>query len=165
MTSGEVATNTAQKKDQIKAILFLLQTNMEEFKDELDRGYALYSVGEKTDLIKKIEQQIDDPFETIFQISIDIEAQVVTIVDNLVKSFLEGHRNLISSYLRSTTATSKLYYSIGLKDDNFKNRDIIFSFFDKYNLLKISERYPVYFQFTPIELLSKIKHTESISFE
>jgi len=58
-----------------------------------------------------------------------------------------------------------LHYSIVLKNDNIENRNKIFDFFDKFDLLDISNKYPVYFQFVPVELIEKILVSESVKLE
>jgi hypothetical protein len=150
---------------QLKAILYLLQTNLEDFKEEVDKSYELLKVGEKTDLSKKIENTIENPINSIFQLSSNIENQINEILDRYVKGFLKHHSILIHSAYKTKTTLNNLHYSIVLQEDNIANRDKIFDFFDKFDLLDISSKYPVYFQFVPVELIDKISVTERIELE
>jgi hypothetical protein len=157
-----IKTSVDQKADQIKAILYLLQTHTEEFKAEIDRAYALLKVGEKTDLSNKIEKIMDDPLSNIFQISSGVDTQAKELIDRLVKSFLNFNKEIIRQAFRTKTFFNDLHYSIVLREDNLNNREKMFEFFEKYDLLEIADRFPVYLQFVPIELISKIPSSEEI---
>ncbi len=158
-------TKTAvdSRASQLKAILYLLQTNLEEFRDEVERGYELLNVGEKTELSKEIENSIEDPLTSIFRITSNIDHQVKEIVDRIVKSFLRNNAPIILKAYRARSSMNDLHYSIVLKNDNINNRSRIFDFFDKYDLLEISSKYPVYFQFVPVEFADKMHISESLN--
>ena len=164
-SKGDVKMGVDHKAGQLKAILYILQTNLEEFKDEVDRSYELLKLGEKTDLSKKIEDTLSDPIKSIFQLSTDIDNQIKEIVDRIVKSFLKHHSDIIREAFKTKTSMGDLHYSIVLKKDDIDNRNKIFDFFDKFDLLDISSKYPVYFQFVPAELIGKILVSEPITLE
>ncbi len=155
-------TQVDSKADQLKAIIFLLQTNLEEFKSEVDSAYALLKIGEKTDLSQRIECMMDDPLSNIFNLSCTVDDQAKIFIDRLVKSFLRHNSGLIISAYRTSTYFKDLHYTIVLKSDNRESRDAIFKFHEKYDILDISHKFPVYFQFTPIELIHKIPVEEEI---
>jgi hypothetical protein len=160
----DISANADQKLEQLKAILYLLQTNLEEFKDEVDRSYELLKIGEMTQLTKKIEGTLSNPIDSISQVSANIDKQVKHIVDIFVQSFFRRNKALLSSAYRSKTSLNDLHYSIVLKEDNIDNRNKLFDFFDRYDLLEISSKYPVYFQFVPVELVGKINYSEELKF-
>ncbi|WP_315816882.1 hypothetical protein [Paraflavitalea speifideaquila] len=139
----------------MKSILYLLQNKLEEFKEEVDRSYELLKIGELTELSKKIEATLSNPVDSVFHVSNNIDDQVKHIIDKFVNSFLRIKKPLITAAYRSKTSLNDLHYSIVLNDDNITNRNKVFDFFDKYDLLDISSKYPVYFQFVPIELVEK----------
>lgn len=58
-----------------------------------------------------------------------------------------------------------LHYSIVLKDDNINIRTDFFSFLEKFDLMNISQKHPVYFQFIPEKLINKISYNEEIKFD
>lgn len=142
---------------ELKAILYLLQSHLEGFKAEVDNGYELLKIGEKTGLAKEIEETIDDPLGRIFGISTEIEAQAKSIIDRIVQGFLKSKSNSIETAFRTKTSMNDLHYCIVLKDDTMENRAEIFDFYDRYDLLDISARYPVDFQFVPANLIGKIE--------
>lgn len=158
--------STVAKQDpkvgQLKAILFLLQTNLEEFKGDVDRSYSLLQIGEKTPLLKSIENTLDNPMRAIFEMSSSIDDKVKSIIDRFVRFFLIEKRSLIRAAYNSKNSSNNLHYSIVLKDDVIENRNLILDFFDNFHEMEISERYPVYFQFIPIELVKKISLGEEI---
>lgn len=164
-TNQDTRTSADHKVGQLKAILYLLQTNLEEFKDEVDRSYELLKVGEKTDLSKKIENTIEDPIYSIFKLSSNIDNQIKEIIDRIVKSFLKDNSHIIQIAYRTKTSLNDLHYSIVLKNDSMDNRNKIFEFFDRFDLLDISSKYPVYFQFVPIELIQNILVNEMVKLE
>ena len=149
----------------LRAILYLLQTHLEEFKDEVDRSYALLQVGEMTELSKHIEETLNNPFENVYQVSSNIDEQVKYIVDKFVKSFLRFNKSIIHTAFRSTTILNDLHYSIVLQEDNIENRSRIFEFLDKFDSQDIATRYPVYIQFVPVELMDKVKFNEEIKLD
>lgn len=161
---SDIYANADQKLGQLRAILYLLQTNLEEFKDEVDRSYELLKIGEMTELTKKIEGTLSNPMDSVLNVSNNIDGQVKQIVDIFVKSFFRKNKETVGAAYRSKTSLNDLHYSIVLKEDNIKNRNKIFDFFDKYDLLEIANKYPVYFQFIPVELVNKLNYSEELKF-
>lgn len=161
----EISTNAEQQLGQLKGILYLLQNKLEEFKDEVDRSYELLKIGELTNLSKEIENTLSNPVDSVFQVSNNIDSQVKHIIDRFVNSFLRINKPLIVSAYKSKTSLNDLHYSIVLKEDNMDNRNRVFDFFDRYDLLDISTKYPVYFQFVPIELVEKINYSEELKLD
>jgi len=159
----DTKTQADNRVGQLKAILYLLQTNLEEFSDEVDRSYELLKIGEKTDLSNKIEDSIDDPLTSIFKMTSNIDDQVKEIVNRIAESFLKHNSEIIQSAFRTKTSLNDLHYSIVLKTDNMDNRNKIFDFFDKFDLLEISRKYQVYFQFVPKELAEKMHVYETVN--
>ena len=81
----DIETSTGQKKGQIKAILYLLQTNLDEFKNEVDKSYELLRIGDKTDLLKMSEETLSDPFRSIFNDSSKIDKEARESVNRSTK--------------------------------------------------------------------------------
>lgn len=153
------------KLGQLKAILYLLQTNLEDFKDEVDSSYELLKVGERTALSKKIEQKIENPIQDIFEFSSKIDLQVNAIIDKVIKSFFKKNAKIIDSAFKTKESLNDLHYSIVLKEDNIDNRTKLFSFLDNFDLMDISQKHPVYFQFIPKKLIDKINYKEEIKLD
>jgi hypothetical protein len=85
-------------------------------------------------------------------------------IKRMVRTFFVNNKSLIAKVLISYNTLNNLHYSIVLKDDNIENRSTIFEFLNRYDLLDLSNKYPVYFQFIPIELAHKINRIEEFSF-
>jgi len=162
----DTSTNTTSEDKRVKqltAILYLLQENLENFIGEVDKGYQLFTeIGEKTELVQTIEKMIDNPLGNLSQFSEKIDGQIKTIVDKYVKNFLTKNQEIILRVVRSETSLNNLHYSIALKEDNMDNRLAIFDFCSIYSILEISTKYPVCFQFVPIELLDKVRYVEEL---
>lgn len=153
------------KLGQLKAILYLLQTNLEEFKDEVDSSYELLKIGEKTSLSKKIEKSIDNPLEDIFEFSSKIDNQVNYILDRVIRSYLRKNTNLVDKAFKTKDNWNDLHYSIVLKEDNLHNRTKLFTFLDNFDVMDISQKHPIYFQFIPKNLIHRINYNEEIKID
>lgn len=153
-----------KKLQQLKHILYLLQSHLEEFKDEVDRSYALLQIGEKTAFTKDIEKRLSDPLGDFSNISDKIDQEVKGIIKSMAKNFFNKNQSLVERVLISNTSLNQLHYSIVLKEDSIDNRTKIFEFLDKYDLLDMANKYPVYFQFVPTELAHKINSIEELTF-
>ena len=160
----DINTASEKKLQQLKHILYLLQSNLEEFKDEVDRSCALLQIGEKTEFTRSIEKMLSDPLGDFSNISEKIDHEVKGIIKSMAKNFFNGNRALIEKVLISNTSLNHLHYSIILKEDNIDNRNAIFEFLNRYDLLDMTNKYPVYFQFIPTELAHKINSIEEITF-
>lgn len=158
------ATEEDKKEKQLTAILYLLQSKLEEYSNEVEKSYALLKIGEKADLTQEIESSINDPFGAMSKMTSNIDNNIKSIIDVFVKAFFKGKNDLILKAYKSHTSLNDLHYSIVLKEDSFENRNSIFEFYDKFDLQEVSYKCPVYFQFTPIELVDRIKVKEEIVF-
>ena len=153
-----------KKLQQLKHILYLLQSNLEEFKDEVDRSYALLQIGEKTEFTKSLEKWLSDPLGDFSNISDKIDQEVKGILKSMAKNFFNHNKSLVEKVLISYTSLNHLHFSIVLKEDNIDNRNAIFEFLNRYDLLDMANKYPVYFQFIPTELAHKINSIEELTF-
>lgn len=152
---------TDSKEGQIKAILYLLQTSLEDFKNEVDKTYALHQIGESTGLSKQIEDTIGKhPLINLNSISNKIEEECIKLIDTFTAKFFSLNKDIIDSAFR--TRKSQLHYSIILKDDNEGNRNKIFDFYDMHPISEVVYKFPIYFQFTSAETISKIQSAEKI---
>ncbi len=164
--TGIKSSTTSKLEGDLKAILYLLQTNLEGFKAEVDRGYELLTkIGEKTDFVKEIEDAMSNPLGNISAMSQNLDENVTEIADALVRSFFAYRKEYIHKAFRNLASNNNLHYSIVLKEDNIEIRDKFLDFFEYYDVYDISNRYPVTFQFVPVELIDKVKVREEISLQ
>jgi hypothetical protein len=160
----DINTASEKKLQQLKHILYLLQSNLEEFKEEVDRSCALLQIGEKTEFARSIEKRLSDPLGEFSDISDKIDQEVKGIIKSMVKNFFNRNNALLDKVFVSKTSLNHLHYSIILKEDNIDNRNAIFEFLNRYDLLDMANKYPVYFQFIPTELAHKINSIEELTF-
>jgi hypothetical protein len=140
----------------VKGTLFVLQEKLSETLQEVNNSYDLYKLGEKTKLAQLIEASIQDPLNTGYKLSVDIDNNVKCMIDLVVKNFFLKNKDIIDSVYRTKTPRNDLHYCVVLKEDNPKNRTNIFSFFNTYDSTNFSEKFPVYFQFVPAKLIEKV---------
>ncbi len=163
--SSEPTVQSDSKVKEIQSILYLLQESLERLKDEADRSYELFKVGEKTPLTEHIERFLNDPLRGVIQSSSTIDKQVRGLISRIVEQFFVGKNELIRNVCLTKNANNDLHYSIVLKSDTIENRASIFEFFELYNKLDIYSRYPVFFQFVPIELMGEISSASEINIQ
>ncbi len=163
MNSTVLDTKNDNKLGQLKAILYLLQTNLEEFKDEVEASYELLKIGQKTTLSKKLEKTIENPISEIFQFSNKIDTQVDFILDKMIRGYLKKNNTVIEKAFKTRENLNDLHYSIVLKEDNTHNRSVFFDFLNKIDVANISQKHNVYFQFIPSKLVDKIKFNEELN--
>ena len=163
MNNNTINIENDSKLSQLKALLYLLQTNLEEFKDDVDASYELLKIGEKTELSRKLEKKIDNPIGEIFQFSNKIDLQVSQILDKIIKGYFQKNNNLIFKAFKTRKNITDLHYSIVLKSDNIENREVFFDFLNKLDLANINQKHNVYFQFIPAKLIDKINFSEELT--
>lgn len=168
--NGEILDSTSTARDsqvqQLKAILYLLQEHLERLKEEVDSSYELFDkIGTKTKLAEQIEGLMNNPLESVLQSSTNIDQQVKELISKVVQGFFKSKTELLSSVHLTKNANNALYYSIVLKKDTIKNRTSVFEFFEWYNKLDINTRYPIYFQFVPVELIGKVNKISELNLE
>jgi hypothetical protein len=149
--------------DQVKTILFILQEKLAEFSTEVDRSYKLLKIGEKTQFTKELEATISNPLENVFTTSKSVDLIINNLIEKFVESFLKMRLPLIHKAYKSEKSKNDHYYFLVLIQDNIEVRDKIFDFYDKYNLIDISTKHPVYFHFCTTELISKIDSLREIN--
>ena len=98
----------------------------------------------------------------MIDISKKIDAEIINIIEKYVSAFMIQQKSKLTTVLKSCPDNNKLYYSIVLKEDTTENRLAIFDFLDKYELLGISDKFPIQFQFVPDRLISKINYKEQL---
>jgi hypothetical protein len=135
---------------------------LEEFRNEVDSSYELLKIGEKTSLSQKIESKIDNPIKDVFEFSSKIDNQVDYIIDKIIRGFFKKNAFLIEKAYKTKQSLNDLHYSIVLKNDTLDNRTKLFSFLDNFDLMDISQKHPIYFQFIPESLSEKINYNEEI---
>lgn len=144
-------------------ILSLLQSALEGFTEDVTVSNQFLPMGIMTDLSQQIQNVMDNPLQSIVNTATQIDLQIKEMLNKSVVSFLKSKNDKIISVLRSETTHGDLFYSIVLKEDNINNREEMFDFLDQYDLLNISTKYPILFQFMPIELVDKINVKQEIS--
>lgn len=163
MSKVVINTKTDNNLGILRGILFKLQLDLDEFKNEVDKSYALLEIGEKTTLSQKLERTIENPIKDIFNFSNKIDNQVSFILDKIIRGFFKNNKNVLNRVYKTREGLKDLHYSIILKCDDIKNREIFFDFLNQLNLAEITQTEKIYFQFIPIHLADKVSFDEEIN--
>lgn len=163
MDNSTININNDSKLSQLKALLYLLQTNLEEFKNDVDASYELLKIGEKTELSKKLEQKIDNPIGDLFQFYNKIDIQVSQILQKIIFEYFKKNKERIEKVFKTNESLTDLHYSIVLKDDNIENRTYFFEFLNKLDLENLSLKHKILFQFIPAQIADKVKFSQELT--
>lgn len=162
MGNATINITNDSKISQLKALLYLLQSNLEELKDEVDMSYELLKVGEKTELLKKLEEKINNPIEDLLQFSNTIDAQVRQILHKIIQGLFKKNSDIIDKVYKTRSSINDLHYSIVLREDTMENRNVLFDFLNKFDFDNLNQKHNIYFQFIPAHLIDKIKFSEEL---
>ncbi len=152
--------------DKIRVMLSVFKDLLESFRDEAEKSIALLDVSVKTPLSEHIEKSLKrTPLEGMTNLSCEIDDQIKHIIEMAVIASFKINKGIIKGAYKTKTDFNDLHFCIVLNDDNIENRDKIFEFYETYELNEryILEKFPVYFQFVPDNLISKISTHDSIS--
>lgn len=161
---SDISASADPKSGEVQAMLNWLRTYAKERQNEAALSSKVLEAGATTNLTRSIEEMLSDPVGSLYKISNAVDTPMKELVNTLVQIFFKINKALLSSAYRSKTPLNKFHYSIVLKEDNMENRNKIFDFLDMYDLLGFSNKYPVYFQFVPAELASKVNYSEELKF-
>lgn len=164
MTEQETTQTSSDRNiEGLKNALNLLKIFLDDFQETLSTSQELLEFGAKTQFLTELEKTISkNPMQNLYDLSNSIDEKVKSIIDKVVVTHLVKNNKIIVNAFSTRTYDNALHYSIVLKEDNFDNREIIYSFFDKYDTGDFSSKYPVYFQITPPELLEKIQNKTEV---
>ncbi len=144
--------------EKLHAFFYLLQEDLDKFKAEVEQSYELFrKIGKKTELTLLIEENIKNPSKGFFANANEVNQVAFAIVNAQVIMHFKSNNEIISKGLRLVKRVDgSLRYYIVLKKDSQENRRKIYSFFDKYAVSELSNKFPVFIEFIPKELVGKI---------
>lgn len=160
MSTATLPHNQKQQSidEKLHAFFYLLQEDLDKFKAEVENSYELFrKIGKKTELTKLIEENIKNPSKGFFANANEVNQVAFAIVNAQVIMHFKSNNEIISKGLRIVKRIDgALRYYVVLKKDSQENRRKIYSFFDKYAVSELSNKFPVYIEFIPKELAGKI---------
>lgn len=144
--------------EKLHAFFYLLQEDLDKFKAEVEKSYELFrKIGKRTELTLLIEENIKNPSKGFFANANEINQVAFAIVNAQVIMHLKSNNDVISKGFRIVKRVDgSLRYYVVLKNDSQENRRKIYSFFDKYAVSELSNKFPVFIEFIPKELAGKI---------
>lgn len=163
MSKTLINAETDNNLERLKGVLFKMQLDLDELKNEVDKSYALLEIGEKTSLAQKLEKSFENPIKDIFNFSNRIDNKVNFILDKVVRGFFKHNKLNIEKVYKTRKGLNDLHYSIVLKKDSTKERDLFFNFINQLNLTDIHQTDNIFFQFIPQELIERVRFEEEIN--
>jgi hypothetical protein len=139
-----------------------LDARTDELKEDIKNSAAMLSLGVDTDLLVYIKKALQDPISQLLIAKDNIDSTIISFVVLVIKKFFETHQDKILKVFRTETHNNDLHFSIVLKDDTPLNRESIFSFLRDYKTTKLSDSFPIYFQFVPFTVAHTIQVKEVI---
>lgn len=148
----------------IRGALFLLEKELTDKLEDVQRSDSLIKIGEKTDLVNSIEALLKNPLDSLYNNHKQVSVLLKDLVNAVIMSYFRHCDNVIHSVYASKTNEHHLFYNIVLKEDSFENREHLLKFFEHYDLWAASQGCPVYFQFVPIELVDSIPNITRLDY-
>lgn len=149
--------------EPVKKLLKKVSASLSEFKEEVDLSHELLvDTGVKTGLVAQFEKVLENPIKPLIESKKKADKNLQAVVRVMIKGLLTVASKLIDSAFILQQSKDGLCYGIVLKDDDRKNRALMFGALDAYENTEISEQVPVRFQFIPKDLVTKIKTIETV---
>lgn len=162
--SAKTDQRTEASDEAIRGVLFFLDQELKKRLDEVEKSDALIKIGDKTELTKHIEKVIKNPLHSMIQISNTLDMPIKSMVNSVINGFFKNNSDIIESVYKSNDQEHDLHYFIILKSDTDENRSILFDFLSYLSAINVTQKYPVYFQFVPIEYKPKIVHLQAVKY-
>jgi heme/copper-type cytochrome/quinol oxidase subunit 4 len=142
-------TNIIQNKDdkkqdeQIKAILFLLESHLQSQLEEVQQSNALMELGAKTDLIQEIEKDIENPFRNVLSVANSMNRTALALLHQVFKAFFLKNKDIIVSAFLVPQNALFLEYFLVLKDESEATWDRIHGYLAEFHQTDLSNVYGV----------------------
>lgn len=152
---------------KIKGMFFMIQTTTEKFLEELDRSYALYKIGEKTKIAKKLEQIATG--QKIGSMENELIGKLLNTLNSLgkkvvVEGFLKNSTALDQAYILSENNSRILYGLVPFDGQEQELRKSINNFYAQTSNWEMFKYTEPLFQVISKNLIDKVKYQSSISF-
>lgn len=141
----EVVKTRAEKKqdEQIKAILFLLESHLQSQLEEVQQSNTLMDLGAKTDLIQEIEKDIENPFRNVLNVAHSMNKTALGLLHQVFKMFFVKNKDVIvQAYLVPQNALFLDYFLV-LTDQSEATWDRIDGYLSEFHQTELSEVYGV----------------------
>lgn len=140
----------------INLLLQALDNRADQLKQDIAISQEMVKLGIDTDLIGLIKKVVDNPMNTLMEGRNSLDYHVAGIFTAVIKSYFARYKDKVYKAFRTETKNNDLHFTIILNEDSFENREALQEFLIGYHQTQFAELYPIYFQFAPKELESKI---------
>jgi hypothetical protein len=153
-TKIEKTKNETTQDDQVKAILFLLESHLQSQLEEVKHSNTLMDLGAKTDLINEIESFINDPFGNVIGAAYSLNKTVLGLLNYVFADFFKQNVEIVQAAYLVPKNSFLLDYYVVLKADDEATLDKIYLYFAEYDQKHLSEIYPVRFNHIDLAYVS-----------
>ena len=156
------STSELKQNDALITFLGLAKNYHSDTIQEIDHSTEMLSFGAETTYTQGVLSFLNDPLGALYKMSTDLDNKISEVVDRATKGYIYNQKKQVLKAARTDLSDNELHYCISLKKDTASNRMKFYKFFEFYSALEFSEKFPIYFQFVPIELWDKISVKEEI---
>lgn len=140
-----------------------MEYRVDEVKNEIDISRQMHPLGVETDLIKTINNLVEDPLSHLIGFKNDISNTINGVLILILKEYFKTKKNIVKkAFLCNNENNQNMLIAIHLIDDNYDNRTEIFSFLSDYKSTNLWEALPISFQIIPANIEHKLHIKENL---
>lgn len=147
--SLEISNKSPKKEKVVNNVYDGVKNILVETHKAFSESHNYFQIGLNDDLANFISKQIDKPLDFMSDV---IDAQMNDVREGLENAIVSrlfiDNKDTINKVYRTNDSGNLLHYYIILKNDSLKNRRVFLSFLNDYNKEKLSQRFPILFDFT-----------------
>jgi len=153
-----------QTKDQlIHYMLKAMECRVDEVKNDIDISKQMHPLGVETDLIKTLNNLVEDPLSHLIGLKNDINNTISSVVMLILKEYFKSKSDIVKNVYHCCNGNNNnMLFAIVLTEDNYENRTEIFSFLRDYKSSNLWEALPISFQIVPSDIENKLTIKEAI---
>ncbi len=164
-STREKISSNEEIQGKIQGMFYMLQTTTEKFLEELDRSYALYKIGEKTAITKKLEKLATT--RNVGQMETDLISKLLKTINALgkkvvIEGFVKNLDVVAEAYILSETENRILYGLVPKAGQEQKLRSLVAEFYSNTSNWEMFKYTETLFQIIPKELKDKVKFLSQI---
>lgn len=139
----------------LQGLLMALESVFTELSGKASDSLKLIDLGKKDEFAKDLEESIRNPLQSMDNAYNALRKSISAGKEVLITKFIKTKTHLINkaAIVNEQNAT---HVFIVLKNDNEENRDVFYSFIEKYESYEILNDFPIIMHFINKELMKSI---------
>ena len=145
--------NTSEKT--LQGILMAMEGIFGELSNKASDSLKLIDLGAKDNFAKNLEESISNPLQSLDNAYNSFKKSATKGKEILITKIVRGKKHLLkrAAFVNEQNAT---HVFIILKEDNEDNRDVFYTFLEKYESHEIFQDFPIIFHFINEELFGTV---------